>query len=217
MTRSRLTVTAIVALGMFAALGVVIALRTAPFSFETEWMEEIVEHRSPFWLVPSLVMNFLGGGWFAIFVVPLGVTAILFAVRRPRDAVYFLVLSAVSAACVQGLKALIGRARPTDILVHVDPGSFPSGHVTNAATIAVALGLILQRTWVWVAGVVYVVLMALSRTYLGAHWVLDTVGGALLGAGLALILWVLLHALWKDIPTESVVSPTPGDGSGGSR
>lgn len=217
MPRWRLIAAALVALGLVAALGVVMALRAAPFSFEAEWMEEIIEHRSEFWLVPSLVMNFLGGGWFAVFVVPFGITAVLFAMRRPRDAVYFLVLSAVSAAAVQVLKSVVGRARPADILVHVDPGSFPSGHVANAATIAVALGLILQRTWVWVAGAVYVVLMALSRTYLGAHWVLDTVGGALLGAGLALLLWVAVHALWRDPPAESVVSTPPGDGSGGSR
>jgi undecaprenyl-diphosphatase len=31
--------------------------------------------------------------------------------------------------------------------------------------------------------------MMLSRTYLGAHWISDTVGGMLIGAGVAVILW----------------------------
>ena len=31
--------------------------------------------------------------------------------------------------------------------------------------------------------------MALSRTYIGAHWVSDTVGGVILGAAVALLLW----------------------------
>jgi membrane-associated phospholipid phosphatase len=31
--------------------------------------------------------------------------------------------------------------------------------------------------------------MALTRTYLGAHWFTDTVGGLLVGAGVALVLW----------------------------
>ena len=53
---------------------------------------------------------------------------------------------------VQLLKNLFGRARPEDILVVSDFGSFPSGHVANAATIAVAIGMIVPNVWVWVAG-----------------------------------------------------------------
>jgi hypothetical protein len=33
------------------------------------------------------------------------------------------------------------------------------------------------------------VLMMLSRTYLGAHWISDTIGGVLVGAGIAVIIW----------------------------
>lgn len=76
-------IAATLAIVLMVALGIVLAVRASPFEFETEWMEEIIEHRSPWWLVPSLVMNFLGGGWFAIFIVPLGVAITLLAVRRP--------------------------------------------------------------------------------------------------------------------------------------
>jgi undecaprenyl-diphosphatase len=80
------------------------------------------------------------------------------------------------------------------MLVTSDVGSFPSGHVANAATMAVALALILalqrDRWWFWMLGAGYVVAMALSRTYLGVHWLTDTIGGALLGAGVAVVLWV---------------------------
>jgi undecaprenyl-diphosphatase len=34
--------------------------------------------------------------------------------------------------------------------------------------------------------------MAVSRTYLGAHWISDTIGGLLLGAGVAVIVWTPL-------------------------
>jgi undecaprenyl-diphosphatase len=44
---------------------------------------------------------------------------------------------------------------------------------------------------VLVPGLAYVVLMALSRTYLGAHWVTDTVGGAVLGAAIAVAAWAV--------------------------
>ena len=81
--------------------------------------------------------------------------------------------------------------RPADILITIDTGSFPSGHVANAAVIAVALGVIVPVAWVWVLGALYTALMALSRTYLGAHWLSDTVGGVLVGAGVALMVWAL--------------------------
>ena len=58
--------------------------------------------------------------------------------------------------------------------------SFPSGHVARAAfLLRVATPI---PTWLVVAGVVA---MALSRIYLGEHWLSDTVGGALLGIGTA--------------------------------
>jgi membrane-associated phospholipid phosphatase len=181
-------------------IGVLIMLRGAgnPLGVDTEWMDEIVEHRSPVWEVPSLVMNALGGGLIGVLVVPLTIIATLCLFRRFWAALYFAGASALSAGLVQ-LKGLFGRARPPEILVSADFGSFPSGHVANAATMVVALGIILQRTWVWIAGAVYVVLMLLSRTYLGAHWLSDTVGGLLLGVGVAVIVWApLANRLFRE-------------------
>ena len=116
----------------------------------------------------------------------------LLIVRRPWAAGYFIVASAASAGAVQLLKNIFDRARPDDMIVASDFGSFPSGHAANAATIAVAFGVIFPRVWVWVLGAVYTVLMAISRTYLGAHWLSDTIGGMLVGAGVAFVLWAAL-------------------------
>lgn len=61
---------------------------------------------------------------------------------------------------------------------------------------AVVLALVLRRGWIWAAGLVYTVIMLLSRTYLSAHWLSDTVGGLVLGSAVAVIVWApLAHRL----------------------
>lgn len=187
-----------IAVLLVAALGAIIAYRdnNLPFSFDVAFLGELVEHRSPFWDVPAFVTNNIGGGIVGIFVVPF-VIAVLFLVFRMKwAALYFLIATIVSAGLVQLLKNIFDRPRPQDILVTSDLGSFPSGHTANAATMAVVLALVLRRAWIWAAGAAYTVIMLLGRTYLGAHWLSDTVGGLVLGCGVALIVWApLAHRL----------------------
>ncbi|KRA25958.1 phospholipid phosphatase [Microbacterium sp. Root61] len=161
----------------------------APFAIDVWWNDLLVQARHGFLLWISYAMNWLGGGWFGVFGAPILISGCLLIARRPWGAVYFLAAEIVSAGLVQLLKHLFGRARPDDIIVVSDFGSFPSGHVANAATIAVVLFILFPRVWVGVAGAAWVMLMAFSRTYLGAHWLSDTVGGALLGASAALLVF----------------------------
>lgn len=174
-------------------LGLLIFLRhNGPFLFDQAWMGEILEHRAGWLEVAALALNFLGGGWFARILVPVGTIVALVLARKPWAAAYYALAVLLSVLAVQLLKAVFDRPRPEEILVVSDLGSFPSGHVANAATMAVALGLIFRRTWIWYVGALYTLAMALSRTYLGAHWMSDTVGGLLLGAGIAVIVWAPL-------------------------
>ncbi len=193
-------------------LGLLVRIQVIVDEVDGEWMEEVLEMRGPFWEAVSRGFDFLGGGWFAIWAVPLAVAIVLLLLRRPWSALLFIAVSAVSAGVVQLLKALYDRARPEDILLELDNGSYPSGHVANAATIAVLATVLVARWWVAVAGAVYVVLMALSRTYLGAHWITDTIGGALLGASVALLGWAVLAPRLR----KERESPRPREGSAAS-
>lgn len=84
------------------------------------------------------------------------------------------------------------RDTPLPLLSLPTPGSFPSGHVVRAAWFAV-FGLTLYarrpgaRRW---AGVLlafaFVAFVAITRIYLGVHWLSDVLGGAIFGAALAL-------------------------------
>jgi membrane-associated phospholipid phosphatase len=174
--------------GAAVLLGVILDVRgNAPLAVDSWWNNLLVDWASPVLTVFAQIMNSVGGGWFGVYVVPLLITLVLLLVRRPWSALFFLAASVVSAGAVQLLKGTFGRPRPEQILVAADYGSFPSGHTANAATMAVALAIIFPSVWIVVAGVVWTVAMAFSRTFVHAHWLSDTLGGALLGAGAALV------------------------------
>lgn len=197
----------------------IVAHRNGPLLVDAAWMGDILQHRVGWLEASALVLNFVGGGWFARVLVPLATIAALLAARRNWGALYSALAVLLSVIAVQVFKASFDRPRPEGALVGSDAGSFPSGHVANAATLAVALALILRRAWIWYVGALYTVAMALSRTYLAAHWLSDTVGGALLGAGIAVIVWAPLAArLGREPPRLRARHPgrlryPPGSGS----
>ena len=181
----------LVAIVLAMAIGAAITLRNdgEPLAVDAAWLQLMLNSRTPFTEGIALFLNFIGGGTVAILIVPLGIAGLFVALRRPWAALFSLAAALASTLGVQLLKHLFGRARPEEMLVLSDFGSFPSGHTANAAAIAVTFGVLIPRLWVWIAGAAYVALMAWSRTLLGAHWLSDTIGGALIGAGAVLVLW----------------------------
>ncbi|WP_401000650.1 phosphatase PAP2 family protein [Agromyces sp. GXQ0307] len=193
-------VAGIIALVAVALVGIVIVhTERQAFGFEVDLMTALAAARTPAVTTMALALDVLGGGVLSNVVFPILIAAALLVWRRPWAALYFGIAALASAGVTRLVKVTVGRVRPEDILVHPDFGSFPSGHSSAAALIATALGLVFMRTWVWVAGVAWTVLMMLSRMYLGAHWLSDTVGGALVGAGVALVVWApFAYRLYRE-------------------
>lgn len=189
-------VVGVVLIALACGLGAWVFFRgPSPFAVDVWWNQLFVAAPSEPLYVFALAMDTVGGHVTAVLIVPLLGALALFLSRRRWSALYFLTASVGSALLVQVLKHTFGRARPEDILILSDYGSFPSGHAANAATIAVVAAVLFPRAWVRIVGIVWVVLMAFSRTYLHAHWLSDTVGGALVGAGAALVLAAVFSRL----------------------
>jgi undecaprenyl-diphosphatase len=138
----------------------------------------------------SVALSWLGSIWVNW---PLRIAALLLlAWRRHWLRLAAFALAVVTSEVLIGvLKAAVGRPRPPDSLIVTSGLSFPSGHAIATAVTAVGLVLVLappgRPRWRWeVRAVEFTAVMALSRVYLRAHWLTDTVAGALLGAGLAL-------------------------------
>jgi membrane-associated phospholipid phosphatase len=110
--------------------------------------------------------------------------------RRWRELSCFAVIAIGGALLSEWVKEFVSRPRPS-ALSFIDYGnSFPSGHVTSAATIFGAAYYFLGkpcvgqwwRRYLATAGVVGLVLViAFQRVYFTHHWLSDVVGGALLG------------------------------------
>jgi membrane-associated phospholipid phosphatase len=147
----------------------------------------------------AIVLSWLGS---AVVNWPLRVAAlILLAWRRHWLRLAAFGLAVITSEVLIGVvKAAVDRPRPPGSLITTSGASFPSGHAIATAVTAVGLVLVLAppgpKRWRWeVYAVVLTSVMALSRVYLRAHWLSDTVAGALLGAGLALGWPALLMAL----------------------
>lgn len=175
------------------AVGGLFALRVVegPFGFDLAWVDELRQNPGPWFELPARLLDFLGGGWAGVLVIPLAIAVAFLVRRRPAAALIFVVASAASALVVQAVKFLADRDRPLESLIQLESASFPSGHVANAATMAVLLTLLVRRWSMAIAGTIWVVAMAFARTYLGVHWLSDTLAGAVVGAGVAVFVWAL--------------------------
>jgi membrane-associated phospholipid phosphatase len=141
------------------------------------------------------------GGPIGVTVVTL-VGAIALYLGRRRRAALVLVTGVGGAAVINSLlKLIFQRARPDlwEPLIHEASFSFPSGHAMVSSALACSVVYILWRTrWRWWAiglGLIYALVIGLTRLYLGVHYPTDVLAGWLVG-----FTWVaiLRAALWRS-------------------
>ncbi len=161
------------------------------------------------------------------FVIPAVIVVLLWGLGLHWESIAALV-AAVSSSAVGGvIKSLIQRPRPAANLVHVfrilNSYSFPSGHVLFYVVFFgflffLAFALLKPsplRTLLLVFFGLMILLVGISRIYLGQHWASDVVGAYLLGsvtlvANIAFYRWGKSRFfVAKAQPVDSSEPPAP--------
>jgi undecaprenyl-diphosphatase len=166
------------------------------------------------WVVEHRALPF---DWVFVGLSAIGQAAIIWIVLAPvlalwaRKPVVFTTL--VTAATVWtadlltiGLKAVFDRERPYEVVPTADPllrwdvsSSLPSGHAATSAAGAFILAYLIGRGGLGLA--LLAVAVSFSRVYVGVHYPLDVLAGAVVGLAVGVAAVALVRRL----------RPTSGD------
>ncbi len=132
---------------------------------------------------------------------------VLLGKRCYRTAAFWAMTVLGGLVVVQLLKMLIHLPRPVALYHGASAFGFPSGHTTMSVILFGFLGILLARglagTWRWgllISVLLISFIIAISRLYLGAHWLSDVLGGFFIGAS-----WTaLLGIAYLKSPEENV-------------
>jgi undecaprenyl-diphosphatase len=166
-----------------------------------EWINHDLAHPFLDWLLPYYRDKLT---WVPLYLL---CAVLLFRQRGWRDGLVILVGMALIITLADQLaaslvKPWVGRLRPCatpslsewvrELVSCGGAYSFPSNHATNHFAVAVYLiGVWVRRGWIKIFWLCWAASISLAQVYVGKHFPLDIVGGALLGGGLAAIgAWV---------------------------
>jgi membrane-associated phospholipid phosphatase len=149
------------------------------------------------WLkTPMELFSFLGNEYFFLVLLPT-----LYWCISQQAAVRVGVVFLLSTSLNLVLKMAFHGPRPNwysqEVIRYASETSFglPSGHAQEAMVVWGMLAHQLRRWWAWVAAGFIILMISISRLYLGVHFPHDVIVGLVIG-GLLLALVILL---WRPV------------------
>ena len=143
--------------------------------------------------------SFLGSTLFLVIFGVMIVIALYWRKHR-RGAILFTITTVGSSILLTALKFAFKRVRPEPFFDTILPASysFPSGHSLASFCFYGALAVILttriKSVWlkiiVWISAITMILLVGISRIYLGVHHPSDVVAGYAVG-----LIWVMTIAV----------------------
>ena len=127
-------------------------------------------------------VTFLGDKEFFLILLPL----VYWCLDRQVGA-RLLMLLLISACTNEFAKLLAGQPRPFDYdsrvikIAHEDSGGFPSGHTQNSVVVWGYLACRFKKLPLWIFTGFMLLIIPLSRIYLGVHFPTDIIGGYVIG------------------------------------
>jgi membrane-associated phospholipid phosphatase len=203
--------TAIALFSCFGALAIFVMLDPTPTGSEATVDRLLQAPQGSAGFALARAVSLMGSaGVVAALTVVLGIVAWMFV--RPRSvAVLCVAAPALAGVGEIVMKAAVGRTRPVTSSLTGESGfSFPSGHTSGAAALAVVglvVGLMLCSDWRLRRALVglaflYAGAVGVSRVVVGAHYALDVVGGWLFGAAVALTALLVTVRVSSDRETR---------------
>ncbi|MBN2486774.1 MAG: phosphatase PAP2 family protein [Bacteroidales bacterium] len=175
---------------------------------DTKFFLFLNSFNSPFF---DNVMWHISGKWEWLPLYAILLWAIINRYRQKSIAVVLAIVAIIALADMvssQLIKESVARLRPSNApelegLVHIVNGyrggryGFVSSHAANSFALAVFLSVLFKKKWFTLSIFLWALLVSYSRIYLGVHYPGDILGGALLGAFSALLVYYV-YALYKS-------------------
>jgi membrane-associated phospholipid phosphatase len=176
-------------LAAIACAAAIAPLAAAAYSFgpikalDLRILLHLYREQGAIWHVAEVLATL--GGLASLLVLAAAIAALGLYFGRRREAIAALILVAGANGTTQLLKLVLEHARNRAWVDHVElpwASSFPSGHTTAAASIAVALLFVVpprHRLTAAGAGILLTAAVAISVVIVGWHYPSDVFGGLL--------------------------------------
>ncbi|NLY46515.1 MAG: phosphatase PAP2 family protein [Tissierella sp.] len=189
MNNKRHYILIIILLGLFITMGLMVRDSTEGILFDVAILEAIHDNQSP--LIFN-IMNFISFiGSYKFLIPAVGFVIIISIINKRYFISKFLLVNTLGSFIFNFLlKQIFNRTRPLELFLVEQGGlSYPSGHSMVVMSMYLAIAYLItkeernprKKRRVYIIASILILLMGISRLYLGVHWPTDVIGGFIMG------------------------------------